>query len=381
MGGPNMIKKENDNTEGYFSTAMATATECAARTIVFFRNNPTATVATTVAVASVAKAYQSIPTVPVRVAALEVNEAESNWMRNVPDDTYIRDMSIPGTHDSVTGYNLVSGALGSIGGIDRQTAQCQYKGITEQLNDGIRFLDIRLKLAERVIRGKKENYLCLLHGTQIYEGDFLSIWDECIRFLTAHPEETILMSIKNEDTKKNPEFLNKLHSLLSRYKNNYTLNKDLNKNLTLKECRGKVVIFKRYTDDNPISRRLKGFDLSKEEWDSAQKGNNEDFSIEDTFQLITRKNKANKVKQHVEGNIEKIKISFNSLAFITPKALLGQGSPYSNAQTLNSSLFQNLKNFKNPLGIVVLDFYDCIDGKSDFSSDLVSKIIKMNPRK
>ena len=57
-----------------------------------------------------------------------------NWMKKLSDNINITEINIPGTHDSCTckvRYAFI--------------AKCQSKTIKEQLNSGIRFLDIRVE--------------------------------------------------------------------------------------------------------------------------------------------------------------------------------------------------------------------------------------------
>ena len=59
----------------------------------------------------------------------------NNWMSGLSDDTKLCDINIPGTHDSGTTYTtaVISGII----------ASCQDDTIPEQLQKGIRYLDIR----------------------------------------------------------------------------------------------------------------------------------------------------------------------------------------------------------------------------------------------
>lgn len=61
-----------------------------------------------------------------------------NWMENVPDETKLSSMSIPGTHDSCT-QNVDM----------RYIFQCQDASIATQLKYGYRYLDMRLVLEKR----------------------------------------------------------------------------------------------------------------------------------------------------------------------------------------------------------------------------------------
>ena len=64
---------------------------------------------------------------------------ETNWMRAVPDHINISELSIPGTHDSCARHN----------GHSLGFAKCQDLGLREQLDKGIRFIDIRVKRTKK----------------------------------------------------------------------------------------------------------------------------------------------------------------------------------------------------------------------------------------
>lgn len=59
-----------------------------------------------------------------------------SFMSSLPDDMPLRDVCMPGTHDSLS-YN-------ARGRVVVEWARCQNKNSKEQLDMGVRFLDIRL---------------------------------------------------------------------------------------------------------------------------------------------------------------------------------------------------------------------------------------------
>src|SRR5690349_13075092 len=58
----------------------------------------------------------------------------TGWMQSLPDNYLLSQLSVPGSHDAGARFEPVSG-----------TAKCQSLTIAEQLNAGIRFLDIRCR--------------------------------------------------------------------------------------------------------------------------------------------------------------------------------------------------------------------------------------------
>lgn len=103
--------------------------------------------------------------------------ATKNWMGALPDHMKLKDVSIPGTHDAGSRFG---GAA----------AETQTWTITEQLNSGIRYLDIRCR---RV--GDK---FAIHHGSVYQNQNFDDVMTEVKDFLRDHPKEVLVMRVKNE---------------------------------------------------------------------------------------------------------------------------------------------------------------------------------------
>ncbi|RSS80101.1 phosphatidylinositol-specific phospholipase C [Streptomyces sp. WAC06614] len=104
-------------------------------------------------------------------------QGTQDWMTGLADGTALQRMTIPGTHDS--------GAL--YGGL---YVACQNIGIAQQLDAGIRFLDVRC----RVTGGS-----FAIHHAAFYQNlMFGDVLVACANFLARHPGETLLMRVKQE---------------------------------------------------------------------------------------------------------------------------------------------------------------------------------------
>lgn len=116
-------------------------------------------------------------------------------------------------------------------------SKCQNLTLPEQLNTGIRFVDIRCR--------HYQDKLFLHHGSEYLGVDFNYALKACRDFLKAHPTECIIMSVKEEHVPAENEksfdevftdyvspFLNLLH-----YDSNIP---------KLGDVRGKVVLFRRF---------------------------------------------------------------------------------------------------------------------------------------
>ncbi len=110
---------------------------------------------------------------PASAAALGTQD----WMAGLGDSTALQRMTIPGTHDS----GATRGGL---------YVACQNTSIAQQLDSGIRFLDIRC----RVTGGS----FAIHHGSFFQDLMFGDVLAACANFLAAHPAETVLMRVKQE---------------------------------------------------------------------------------------------------------------------------------------------------------------------------------------
>ena len=149
--------------------------------------------------------------------------ALKNWMSRIEDSKNILELSIPGTHDS-----------GTFTSARENHARTQVLSITEQLNMGIRFLDIR-------VYQTSDKHFAIHHGI-IYLGyRFEQILTNVTKFLSEYPTEVVLMKIKAEDGKQNAKFQEILEMYIKEY-NSYIWNYNNNVNPALGDARGKIII-------------------------------------------------------------------------------------------------------------------------------------------
>ncbi|KAH6890607.1 PLC-like phosphodiesterase [Thelonectria olida] len=101
-----------------------------------------------------------------------------NWMAALPDDVLLSDLSIPGTHDTMT-YDIGSERL-----------QCQNWNLSMQLDAGLRYFDIRARL--------QDNELQIYHANGYTGFSFTNVLLAMFEFLDANPSEAIIMRLKQE---------------------------------------------------------------------------------------------------------------------------------------------------------------------------------------
>lgn len=155
-----------------------------------------------------------------------------NILSQLDDSIYLSEVNIAGTHDSATAYVAME-----------NMARCQDKTIAEQLETGIRLLDIRLS--------KKGDEFYLVHAIADCYSDqaktkrltFDEVLTCCKKFLADNPQETIILSIKQDRGIINrwffPPFYDKY---IKGDESSWYLGDSVP---TLGQCRGKLVLMRR----------------------------------------------------------------------------------------------------------------------------------------
>ena len=191
--------------------------------------------------------------------SLSAGAAGNNWMTPLDGNLPLSQFSIPGTHDSGATVEPISG-----------TAKCQNLSITDQLNAGVRFLDIRCRHI---------NDAFAIHHGQIYQNlNFNDVLNSVIGFLNSNPGETVIMSVKEEynATGNTRSFEATFDSYVAQNPTKWNLGSAIP---TLTQARGKIVLFRRFG----ASSTPKGIDASN--WPD-----NTSFSTGNTLRVQDRYN-------------------------------------------------------------------------------------------
>ena len=166
-------------------------------------------------------------------------------MSLLPDDIYLGDINLPGSHDAA-----------AINPVCKDAFARHYLTITEQLEFGIRLLDIRLQYKETK-SGTFDFLTC--HGNigsaisrNTYQ-PFSKVLDECEAFLQAQPTETIILSLKVDDNcLKDEQTEEKAHAALKTLLSQYTVRPYQQDLGTLQEARGQMILFNRINTDTAL---------------------------------------------------------------------------------------------------------------------------------
>jgi 1-phosphatidylinositol phosphodiesterase len=183
------------------------------------------------------------------IAVAQAAAVSSNaWMTSLPDNSSIAALSIPGTHDSGARFEPVAG-----------TAKCQELTIAQQLEAGVRFLDVRCRHID--------NSFAIHHGSIYQNLNFNDVLAACKTFLTSHPKEVIVMSVKEEYDASNTTrtFEQTFDTYVQQYASYWYTGATVP---TLGQVRGKIVLLRRFG----ATATPKGIDATS--W-----GDNTTFSI------------------------------------------------------------------------------------------------------
>lgn len=159
------------------------------------------------------------------------------WMSAIDGGKRLSDISIPGTHSSMSMYG------GDI-------SQTQSLPVSEQLKMGIRYFDVAFKLRD----GDLLAYNGSVYQNQLFDKLMLDI----SYFLDINPKETVIIRVKNAGASEGyqRDFYNRFLAVVRDYSHNHHIPKS--NNPTMDEMRGKFIFI---PDFNTFGERL-GIDIS-----------------------------------------------------------------------------------------------------------------------
>ncbi len=299
----------------------------------------------------------------------------ANWMTVLAKDIAnkpLNQLFIPGSHDSATyalehefgkgqGFSDKINALKLVGvgfavtTIAKNWAMAQDRTIYEQLNDGIRYLDLRV-----IYRDNKKDFYTV-HG--LYGPKFSEVLSQITRFMSENPKEILIIQVAdlNYLGKAGEEEFN--HQKLAAMINTAFTNKLVNKSelagpsATVGEIsrRGKQV-FLLYKDKN-IADQFDGF------WHRKAAINDYWPDVDDTASLKAKLD-ANMKKRTNNDNQNKFFVTQSQMTPSTStiaKGLIPLGSRYRSLKDMAKDVVKELPQWiddwrnQNP-NIIILDF-------------------------
>jgi len=158
---------------------------------------------------------------------LAAGAAGNNWMATLDSGLYLSQFSISGTHESMALYEPVSG-----------TAKCQNLSLADQLNAGVRFIDIRCR--------HLNNAFVIHHGSVYQNANFDDVINAVVNFLNSNPTECVLMSVKEEynASGNTRTFEQTFDSYVAKNPGKWNLGSSIP---TIGAAKGKITLFRRFS--------------------------------------------------------------------------------------------------------------------------------------
>ena len=271
------------------------------------------------------------------------------WMKSLHDTLPVCKISIPGTHDS----GAVKGG---------KMLKTQSVGISAQLQQGIRAFDIRLE--------KKNGKLGVFHSRAFqdmyWEDDVLPAF---IGFLQAHPSETLVVSLKKEGG-ESQDYASLLSASLSAPAHQRCFVMDFRPELTLGDCRGKILFLHRdyVMDSYPGAACLNWEDDSTCLLTLRDKSGKEGCALlEDEYQYESGKGADKKIEVCIR-NFDRVSAepAFSRRWGITFVSATGlpSGTPKVFADKVNEPIADYLKKSgRRNCGIAFIDFVNDRGGR------------------
>lgn len=178
------------------------------------------------------------------------------WQRQLPDNTPLGALSIPGSHNSPTHHQAPP------------SVRCQAVSPKEQLKNGFRFFDVRVQVPEPF--NPDSDHLNLVHSafpiSLTGNKNFRDLYNEILQFLRDHPSETLVLSLKREGTGKGTD--EQFSRIL---KNHYLKDREWftePRVPTLGEARGKIVLLRRFGLEEELRREWdgRGLGIDAQNW-------------------------------------------------------------------------------------------------------------------
>ena len=322
-------------------------------------------------IAPSAKAKITLPNMPE-------NKSGNNWITPLDDNIYVQQMSIPGTHDSAAKNTS------SYAGF---TGNTQTKTISEQWEMGIRAFDFRT--AYRT--SQKEMWMW--HGFTYCDVSLQESLNTIVEKLKANPGEFAIIQFRNESEerptgttdKDNSKWESEMYNSLSSI--DYTDSEEKYRGivqwkpeLTIGECRGRIIILTRNTFNN-IQKSGMVTNFPDNDSGTAKitaNGQSTDYLVQDYYKYTTDDGSAKKIE--LVTNMYKDTRTFSDInsQYFAQKAwalnhtsgyrgikilgisiLIGSDEQYMrNASYVNKPIYDTLiaETKFGPTGIVFMDY-------------------------
>ena len=281
-----------------------------------------------------------------------------DWMGQLDDNTFLSQISIPGTHDSATGEGW-TGFLGQM--VGPSMGLTQELTIAQQLDCGVRAFDLRPCV--------QDNELVINHGVLQTKAKFPETLKQLCQFVKEHPTEFVIVVMRHEsDGDSNSD---QWGSMMESCLNNEDIKSqlaDYKRTITVGELRGKVLLFSRDAyATNPIGGFITGWAHQADYVTATIKGPNSQTGtlyVQDFYEVLENMmDKLNGIEKLLDfstkNNVKSAKqyvLCINSASGYTASA--STDGNRDNAVQCNKKVIDYLtdETHAGPTGIILMDF-------------------------
>lgn len=173
---------------------------------------------------------------------LQGGTTAADWMSLLDDSRHACKVTIPGTHDALTGMGFYDKDMKYIYNI---TAISQVSTLNQQLDNGIRFFDIRPVVAVDTLNHKR--VLRCAHGISEISVDFEEALTMCQSFLAKHSSEFIIIKMQADNgTENQSKWVPMMVDLLEGFEAKHPgIFAEWRPDITVGELRGKILFVNR----------------------------------------------------------------------------------------------------------------------------------------
>jgi len=320
----------------------------------------------------------------------------TDWLDMVRDEVKVCKLSIPGTHDTMTGMGFYQPGLKFV---FNMTAISQLSDLEEQMNSGLRFFDIRPVVSTDTIA--KKRILRLTHGISEIDVTFEETVDWLQDYLQDHPSEFFICKLQFDNGFEDQKDLYSLLSdvlHMSKYQGLFVEN--WRPDITVGEMRGKILWLSRYDlrllheiydypivycdwpDEDPDIKE----DLDPAAQRSCAMYNMNDPSImatlykQDYYKTTTEKRMQNKQKTVIDmmHSAREATASDENIWIVNHCSAYTEVSPrgyITNAANLHPLVIEDLQKYEGTVGIMPMDmachdYVHCVvNGGTPYTSD------------
>ena len=324
----------------------------------------------------------------------------TNWLSMVKDDTKVCKLSIPGTHDTMTGMGFYQPVLKYV---FNTTAISQVSTLEEQMACGLRFFDIRpvVSIDTLATDPAEKQILRLSHGISEIDVTFEETIDQLQRYLKDHPSEFFIAKLQADNGMENQNnWTVLLNKILSKQKYQGLFVENWRPDITVGEMRGKILWLSRF-DLRPLNE-LFHFPIVYCDWPDEDPDIDENlnpiaqrncamYNMNDTtmratlykqdyYKTTTEKRMQNKQKTVIDmmHSAREATAKDDNIWIVNHCSAYTEVSPrgyITNAANLHPLVIEDLQKYEGTVGIMPMDmachdYVHCIiNGGTPYTSD------------